>query len=171
MTITPITTLSATWITAREEIVPVDWDVTRYRDPAVIVDIDGTLAHRRGRSPYDYDRVKEDVVDNLVRWQIEKFIVDEVAIILCSGRPEKCREDTEDWLNENNIQYDQLLMRPTDAKRNGNQLPDWIVKYGLFDTYIRNKYSIIVAIDDRNQVVQMWRELGLRCWQVADGNF
>ena len=159
------------WISTREEIVPVDWNIAIRHDPAAIIDIDGTLAHRRGRSPYDYDRVKEDTIDNLIRWQIEKFIVADITVILCSGRPETCREDTEDWLSDNDVQYDELFMRPADALRDGNQLPDWIVKYGLFDTHIRDYYNVIVCIDDRNQVVQMWRELGLRCWQVANGDF
>ena len=55
------------WISTREEIVPVDWNIAIRHDPAAIIDIDGTLAHRRGRSPYDYDRVKEDTIDNLIR--------------------------------------------------------------------------------------------------------
>ena len=159
------------WISSHDEIVPVDWNVSKHHDLAAIVDIDGTLAHRTGRSPYDYDRVGEDRVDHLVRWQIEKFLHANVTVFLCSGRPESCREQTEDWLSINQVQYDSLLMRPADAYRKGNQLPDWIVKYHLFDKHIRRKYNPIVSIDDRNQVVEMWRLLGIRCWQVAPGDF
>ena len=31
--------------------------------------------------------------------------------------------------------------------------------------------EILFVLDDRSQVVKMWRELGLTCLQVADGNF
>jgi hypothetical protein len=30
---------------------------------------------------------------------------------------------------------------------------------------------VIAVFDDRNQVVRMWRDLGLTVFQVADGNF
>ena len=33
------------------------------------------------------------------------------------------------------------------------------------------KYSASIVLDDRKQVVDMWRSLGLTCLQVADGDF
>ena len=48
---------------------------------------------------------------------------------------------------------------------------DSIVKAEMYDKYVKDKYHINFVLDDRNQVVKMWREIGLFCLQVADGNF
>ena len=49
---------------------------------------------------------------------------------------------------------------------------DAIVKKEFFDTHIRDKYFVKYVLDDRNQVVDMWRlELGLACLQVNYGDF
>jgi hypothetical protein len=49
---------------------------------------------------------------------------------------------------------------------------DSIIKRELFDKHIRDKYHVDFVLDDRDQVVRMWRrELGLTCLQVNYGNF
>ncbi len=54
----------------------------------------------------------------------------------------------------------------------GDMRKDSIVKKELFDQHIRGKYNVRMVIDDRDQVVDMWRnELGLTCLQVAEGDF
>ena len=61
-------------------------------------------------------------------------------------------------------------MRITGDGRN-----DTIVKKELYEENIKGNYEILFVLDDRNSekypVVGMWRELGLTCFQVADGNF
>ncbi|AXQ64447.1 polynucleotide kinase [Gordonia phage Neville] len=139
---------------------------------AILVDIDGTLAHMTGRSPYDYSRVGEDTVDEKVRGIVRRMEQSGSDIIICSGRDDACRPETVKWLLANGIPFHKLLMRPTDAKdANGNKLPDWIVKYNLFNENVRGKYDVEFVLDDRNQVVDMWRKLGLKCLQVAPGDF
>lgn len=36
---------------------------------------------------------------------------------------------------------------------------------------IKDKYNVLGIFDDRQQVVDMWRSLGLKCFQVEPGNF
>lgn len=43
--------------------------------------------------------------------------------------------------------------------------------FELFDRHARDEYRVLVVLDDRKQVVDMWRSLGLTCLQVAEGNF
>ncbi|QGH75818.1 polynucleotide kinase [Gordonia phage Syleon] len=150
------------------------WDA----DAAIIVDIDGTLAHMREvngtvRSPYDYSRVHEDAADpTIVSIVYDYKNALNGTVIVCSGRDDDCRDVTEQWLKSHNIPFDMLLMRPEDARdANGNKLPDWIVKYNLFNEHIRGQYAIDYVLDDRNQVVNMWRALGLKCLQVQPGDF
>lgn len=137
---------------------------------AVIVDIDGTVALMGARSPYDtatvdQDQPHTDIIDVVVALSAT---VDHVVFL--SGRDEQCRETTVAWLRRH-IALDltcdwSLWMRPS-----GDRRRDSIVKAELFDANIRAEYSVLVVLDDRKQVVDMWRALGLTCLQVAEGNF
>lgn len=133
---------------------------------AVICDIDGTLAHMKDRSPYDWSRVGEDEVDPNIK-NLLNTVKDKYVIILVSGRDEVCREKTEKWLRENGIPHHAILfMRSENDNRK-----DTVIKRELFENYIRDYYNIQFVLDDRNQVVEMWRSLGLKCLQVQEGDF
>ena len=128
----------------------------------VICDIDGTLSIINNRSPYEWDKVGNDLPNQAVINFIKPF-----KIILFSGRDESCREETEKWLKKHKIKYIGLFMRPE-----GSWTKDAKIKKAMFEEYIRGKYFIDFVIDDRNQVVDMWRkELGLTCLQVNYGDF
>lgn len=138
---------------------------------AIIVDIDGTVALKGARSPFDETRVHEDrpnqpVIDTIrALWSHGLVHTDGLAVIFMSGRTEGCRKETEAWLDEHVGLPCQLYMRSA-----GDGRKDWIVKNELF-FLIRDKYNVIGVFDDRNQVVELWRKLGLQVYQVADGNF
>ena len=134
--------------------------------PCIIVDIDGTLAQMGARSPYDWKAVSKDTVNVAVRDVVNSAHGDALVIIM-SGRDGSCFEDTHEWLTNNGVKFDMLLMREA-----GDQRPDWIVKYELFSRWVAGMYSVKFVLDDRNQVVNLWRnKLGLPTWQVADGDF
>jgi predicted kinase len=140
---------------------------------AIIVDIDGTLAHMTGRSPYDYTRVHEDTVDEHIHWLVRNVRESPTFphVLIVSGRDDACREATTQWLADNDIIYDELHTRPTGAVDDrGNKLPDYLVKYDLFNQNIRGKYNVRLVLDDRDQVVDLWRALGLKCLQVQEGD-
>jgi len=136
---------------------------------AYIVDIDGTVALKGTRSPFDESRVHEDTVNEDVTEVISNLMMRFYQIIFCSGRTEGCREATEKWLCDVFGLGDDkpfLLMRDE-----GDMRKDAIVKRELFDKHIRDNWWVIGVFDDRQQVVDMWRDLGLTCFQVAPGNF
>ncbi len=152
---------------------PVEW--VPGLPEAIIVDIDGTVAHMAGRSPYDYTQVHTDTVDEHIKWLVNHVwdygdpIVD---VLFVSGRDDECREATVKWLADNDIHCDELYMRPTGAKdERGNKLPDYLVKYDLFNENIRGKYNVRFVLDDRDQVVNLWRAMGLKTLQVQPGDF
>lgn len=136
--------------------------------PALIVDIDGTVAKMNGRSPYDYTKVSEDLPNEPVIGIVKLYYELGYEILFTSGRPDSCREDTVKWIKENiNLGWDyRLLMRNA-----GDHRKDSVVKRELFDRHIRENFRVEFVLDDRNQVVEMWRSLGLTCLQVAEGNF
>lgn len=133
---------------------------------AIMCDLDGTLASMVGRSPFDWSRVGEDDVNEFLLEQL-KELSKKYVIILASGRDEgQCRKITEEWLKRHSVPYTHLYMRPSDDSRR-----DDIVKEEIYRKNIEGKYNVVVVFDDRNRVVQKWREMGLTCYQVAEGNF
>lgn len=132
---------------------------------AVICDIDGTLAILGKRNPYDASTCEQDKVNLPVSYYLQ-HLDSFNQVFLFSGREEKYREQTESWLKANRIPYNSLHMRPT-----GNSEKDVIIKKRMFEEHIRGKFNVHVVLDDRDQVVDGWRELGLTCFQVADGDF
>jgi len=152
-----------TYIKQIPEIIPKDISLNN----AIIVDIDGTLAHMKNRSPYDYTKVDTDVIDETIRDIISLYKQKEnLKIIICSGRKSEARELTEKWLKDNNVEYDELFMRESEDNRK-----DCIVKQEIYENNIKGKYNVLFVLDDRDQVVNMWREQGLKCLQVNEGNF
>lgn len=135
---------------------------------AIIVDIDGTLAHipEGGRSPYDGHRVGEDVLDHTIAYMVNGYHSRGVRVLITSGRDEKYRDVTVAWLTENNVRHDALIMRPLDDTRN-----DAIVKDELYEQHIAPHHNVLFVLDDRDRVVDMWRAKGLKTLQVQPGNF
>lgn len=151
---------------------PAPYEPNQWAPTAIIVDLDGTLALHNGRSPYDYSKVSTDKPNHPVRNLVWDAARQGVHILFTTGRPESAREDTLEWLRWHltldlgAVKNWQLFMRP-----DGDQRPDYIVKGEIFDKEIRDKYAVECALDDRNQVVEMWRSIGVPCLQVAEGNF
>lgn len=130
---------------------------------AVIVDIDGTLAHNDGhRSFYDYTQV---MGDKPVRPVIDASngLNNIHHTVVVSGRKAECREDTEAWLLVHGVQYDEFYMR-----EDGDDRADTIVKMEILRDKIAPEFEVIAAIDDRPSVCEMWRKVGIPTFQVGD---
>ncbi len=131
-----------------------------------LFDIDGTLASMSDRSPFEWSRVGEDGPRESVILTAQAHAKAGYKIIVVSGRDGSCREETIAWLELHGIPYSELHMRAE-----GDMRKDSIVKQELFDRHIRFVYNVIAVYDDRDQVVDMWRAMGVDCFQVAPGNF
>lgn len=134
---------------------------------AILVDIDGTVALMDGRSPYDMSRVADDLPNHAVITAVRAMHAFGHQIVFCTGRSDDSRRDTEKWLREHvGVPYEALFMREI-----GDVRKDAVVKAEIFEREIRHSYRITGVFDDRDQVVRMWRSLGLTVFQVADGDF
>ena len=136
---------------------------------AIITDIDGTVAHMNDkRGPFDFEKVGLDdpdypVIESLKAWKAYK---PDIKIIVVSGRDEKSREKTIEWMNAAEIPFDDLYMRPDNDFRK-----DSIIKKEIYEAEIKDKFNVVAVFDDRNQVVEFWRNSGLKCFQVEYGDF
>ena len=146
----------------------------------IVCDLDGTLCdieHRTHwvqvpsgvRKNWDafFSEVPNDTPNQVVLDLL--YIMDDCGytIIFCSGRPERCRADTVEWLEKHYFieGHYKLYMR-----KDGDFRRDDIVKEEILNEHI-DKERVQFVLDDRNQVVDMWRRNGLTCFQVAEGNF
>jgi predicted kinase len=137
---------------------------------SVLVDIDGTLAKMADRSPFEWDRVGEDSAhSDIVDLVLTLRQKGGAEIIFVSGRDGKSRSQTAMWLR----QYlgDWTVDAPLLMRTAGDMRKDSVVKEEIYRRDILGKYNVWMVLDDRDQVVEMWRLLGLRCLQVAPGNF
>lgn len=132
---------------------------------AYIFDVDGTLANMKDRSPYDWKKVKQDTPNIPVINTLKALKQVGHKIIIFTGRDGVCSQETKEWLEENNITFDCFNIRPE-----GNTEKDSIIKKKMLED-IQDKYNILGVFDDRDQVVDMWRSLGLICFQVNYGDF
>lgn len=154
-----------------------DVDVTVAKAKAIIVDLDGTLANIEHRRHFVTDGNKDwksfnksipmDVPNQWCLDLVDKFSTDHF-ILLVTGRegdPE-IREATIEWVQQNDIPYEELFMRGWKDYRS-----DSIIKREIYKTKIEPWYDVQFCVDDRQQVVDMWREEGLICLQCDKGDF
>jgi hypothetical protein len=134
---------------------------------AVLVDMDGTLAIITDRNPYSHHGVLKDKPNAPVIEVARALAAAGYALVVVSGRSELARQDTEAWLVRHlGVPFDGPFMRAE-----GDDRKDAIIKKELYKTRIEPFYQVLCVLDDRDQVVRMWRALGLTCLQVAPGNF
>jgi FMN phosphatase YigB (HAD superfamily) len=140
----------------------------------VIFDIDGTLAdiservHYIKRKPKNWNAFNEGMAkDKAIHSMIRLCTIlyaSGLYIILCSGRNERNRPETVEWLAEHGVQYHELLLRQDEDYRT-----DSVVKRELIQHIDKSK--ILFVVEDRSRVVEMWRSEGLVCLQCAPGEF
>jgi phosphoglycolate phosphatase-like HAD superfamily hydrolase len=146
----------------------------------VIFDLDGTLAlidKRRAKAAQDNgkinwktffhpENIKMDepntpVIETFNALKRSGFIVG-----IFSGRDDISIHETKSWLSDNGIDPDFLRMR-----RNGSYVPDDVLKKLWLNDLQTEGHNIMCVFDDRNKVVKMWRENGIPCFHVAEGDF
>ena len=144
----------------------------------VIFDLDGTLALIEARRAlaakpdgkinwktfFAPKNIKLDLPNDPVITAFKAFAEQGFKMVILSGRDSISRAETRQWLKDNDIHPDILWMRPR-----GSFTPDDVLKRTWLDELGAD--NVFCVFDDRDKVVQMWRNNGLTCFQVAPGNF
>ena len=156
------------------------------KDKWFIFDLDGTIADIEDRrklctkdnGKMDWDKFFDPVNINMdspnigVITIIKAFVQCGFKIAIFSGRSKRTKQATMDWLKKYEVPYNVLKMRPTSHQ--WNFMPDDELKQYWLDDLFPGELkhlNLIAVFDDRDKVVKMWRNNGIRCCQVAEGNF
>lgn len=132
--------------------------------PAFIFDLDGTLALKSpDRDIYDGSKAwMDDVIIPVLVCLVN--LKENYKIIFLSGREDKYREITHNWiLGKVLIDPDFLLY----MRKTGDNRPDAIIKKEIYKEHIEPNYNVMGVFDDRPQVLRTWQnELGLFTFNV-----
>jgi hypothetical protein len=148
----------------------------------VIMDIDGTLAnaehrlHLLGRlhdpkveTPPDWKAFLAAAKDDVAHREIVELnnaMSERALVFVVTGRNARDEGMTRAWLRDSNVLYDRLYMRGVEDRR-----CDTEVKREILDHIRGEGFEVLFAVEDRKRVTAMWREAGVRCLQVCEGEY
>lgn len=160
----------------------------------IVFDIDGTLANAEHRLHFIKDPDKAKDWENFLSdeqvagdsaipeiWEILYFMLAAGhRVIFITGRPEKQRQVTHDWLKNTECGIRNPAARVMHIRRqgpiiymrrDGDRRPSHVVKGELLERARKDGFHPVMAFEDRKDDAAMWREKGLRCLQVAEGDY
>ena len=142
----------------------------------IIFDLDGTLANCKHRLYWiqreikDWDsffaRCHEDKpIESAIKLLIRLSEYNRVEIWSC--RRADTLAQTSSWLYKHDIPPDLL----THLRPEHNRVEDDLLKKRWLDDLRAVGGDVDIAFEDRQRVVDMWRESGVLCFQGAKGDF
>lgn len=145
----------------------------------VVFDLDGTLAdcehrvhhiegdNKSSEKNWDafYDACSDDSPIIATLSVMRALIKAGHDIAIWTGRSDRVRKDTLQWLGRNlgppATEIELVMRRAGDFTSDIELKRKWMNDYGKPE----------LVFEDRESVVEMWREEGVRCFQVAPGKF
>ena len=132
--------------------------------PLAVVDLDGVLADVRHRlhhldsRPKDWDAFFAAAADDPVlpqgRAVVDRLVAQGQEVVWLTGRPERCRDDTEQWLRVNGLPEGRLHMRG-----DGDRRPARMTKLSVVRRLAADR-TVSVVVDDDDMVVEALRQAG-----------
>ena len=140
--------------------------------PLAVFDIDGVVADVRHRlryverRPKDWDAFFDAARDDPPHAEGVALVKEHVEaghdVVYLTGRPERCRRDTERWLDEHGIGGFPVHMRPSNDRR-----PAAVVKVAKLAALAEER-EVVVVVDDDDLVVEALRRSG---WPVLHADW
>jgi hypothetical protein len=139
---------------------------------AVVFDLDGTIsndAHRKhfvtsDKKDYDqyygrmgFDEPVEPVIELMKLYKERGY-----SVLVLTGRPEKYSGITHWWLFKHKVPHDLVLMRDDKDRRKNAEF-----KKDIYLNKLKPNFNVHLAVDDHEEVVKMWRELGVSVIKVG----
>ena len=137
----------------------------------IICDIDGTIANNDHRQKQlttykDWDNFFSKMEYDLPYDQTIKIIEDHyqkgIKICFLTGRPERYREVTEEWLRKYvKVKSFKVYMRPNNDQRNKLETKEELFKENF------NKEDILFCLENDEDLIDLWNSFNLH---VKDAN-
>jgi len=166
---------------------------------AILVDLDSTLcncdhrvhhiktdktpnADRKGKKNWMkfYEELVNDTPNSWCVELIRGMAHIGVIPLYVTGRPQEYEYITLKWFgdqfplmpmdNPHFVFCEQYVASHLFMRADKDYRKDCIVKEELYRTFIEPKYDIVFALDDRKQVYQHFRKIGLTCLACAEGD-
>ena len=146
----------------------------------IIFDLDGTLAiinERREKATLPNGKMDWETFFDPANIELDKPNVPVIDVFrvmaaagyrvgVFSGRDAISYNETLQWLQKYEVNFDFIRMRPI-----GSNTPDDVLKKQWLDDELNAGEEILCVFDDRDKVVKMWRDNGITCMQVNYGDF
>ena len=146
----------------------------------IIFDLDGTLAiinERREKATLPNGKMDWETFFDPANIELDKPnapVIDVFRVMAAagyrvgvfSGRDAISYNETLQWLQKYEVNFDFIRMRPI-----GSNTPDDVLKKQWLDDELNAGEEILCVFDDRDKVVKMWRDNGITCMQVNYGDF
>lgn len=137
---------------------------------AIICDLDGTLSnathrlHHIERRPKDWNSFfKAQINDPINQWcldLIQEQAAQGVEVLFVTARPENQSRSTLDWLHKN-TSFKVELGRNLFMRPDGDRREDVIIKSEIYEDLIKEQFEVIMAVDDKKSIIQMWTTHGI----------
>ena len=145
----------------------------------IVVDLDGTLcdcSHRvHWAQAKQWDKfhagIMEDKLIEPVAHALD-WLSSNYEVALCTGRDSRHFDATMHWLEQNgcNEFVSTLIMRPENDYSPDHELKPRML-FEFFGSKEQALKEVEFILDDRDKVVEAWRNHGFHCWQVAAGSY
>lgn len=143
----------------------------------IVVDLDGTLAnldhrvhHVRSEKP-DWDAFNKACVDDKPNaWAVK--LINEMAkaygirLVIVSARSKVVEQETKDWLNNHVEAFFTGDVELFMLREAGDTTEDVELKMRWLKEVAGGPAAVLMAIDDRQKVVDAWRAAGVTCLQA-----
>jgi phosphatidate phosphatase APP1 len=144
----------------------------------IIWDIDNTIADTKDRvhfitnKPRDWDAffaasVNDEPIEAVnLFYNAINLTVPSIYNFIVTGRPEKIRDITEEWLKNNEIFHDGLFMRQEGDFRSGAE-----VKKDVLDQFREDGFEVLFAVEDEKNICKMFRDNDVFVFQTNEGDY
>jgi phosphoglycolate phosphatase-like HAD superfamily hydrolase len=154
--------------------------------PIYIFDLDGTLANAEHRIHHIngvkkdwrafFAAAKDDTPIPAIINTMKALRAGGAEIWIWTGRSDEVRKETLLWLIEHDaLPHCSSVFSAPEAflmRKAGDHRPDHELKAEWLSQVEPPEYARLTAVfEDRARVVQMWRDAGIPCFQVAPGDF
>lgn len=162
------------------------------QQPLYIFDLDGTLAlngHRQHllddlTDPIRWPKFFAACDKDEPNWPVIKTLLWLASmgaeIQVWSGRSDEVRHLTLAWMQQTGLMnynpfvdaHFPISLTQFRMRKAGDFTPDEELKHGwLMELSDEDRARLVAVFDDRAKVVKMWRDCGVPCFQVAEGEF